>query len=243
MINRLQAAGAEALCLPTIETVPPESWQELDAAIARLSVTDLLILTSANGVAAFFARLTLAGLDSRALQGVGLVAVGPKTAAALAEHGLRADLVPTDHRAEGVVALLREQNVAGKHILYPRSALARDLICRELAAAGAVIDAPVAYRTLQPEADREGLRRMFAENPVDAITFTSSSAVDHFMALLGEAGACLPPQVAVASIGPLTSEAARRHGLTVTVEAPTATGEALVAALGEHFRSKSGSDK
>jgi uroporphyrinogen III methyltransferase/synthase len=242
MINRLQAAGAEALCLPTIETVPPESWQELDAAIARLSVIDLLILTSANGVAAFFARLTLAGLDSRALQGVGLVAVGPKTAAALAEHGLRADLVPTDHRAEGVVALLREQNVAGKHILYPRSALARDLICRELAAAGAVIDAPVAYRTLQPEADREGLRRMFAENPVDAITFTSSSSVDHFMALLGEAGACLPPQVAVASIGPLTSEAARRHGLTVTVEAPTATGEALVAALGEHFRSKSGSD-
>jgi uroporphyrinogen III methyltransferase/synthase len=83
---------------------------------------------------------------------------------------------------------------------------------------------------------------MFAENPVDAITFTSSSSVDHFMALLGEAGACLPPQVAVASIGPLTSEAARRHGLTVTVEAPTATGEALVAALGEHFRSKSGSD-
>jgi uroporphyrinogen III methyltransferase/synthase len=236
MVNLLQSAGAEALCLPTLEITAPESWKDLDEAITRLAETDLLVLTSVNGVAAFFDRLAAAGLDSRALQGVELAVVGPKTAAALAKHGLRADLMPKDHRAEGITALLKQRGVAGKRILYPRSALARDLLCRELTDAGASVDAPVAYRTVQPAPERDRLRRLFAENSLDAVTFTSSSAVDHFLALLEETGITLPPEIAVASIGPLTTETARRHGLGVAVEAKAATGESLVEALGEHFR-------
>jgi uroporphyrinogen III methyltransferase/synthase len=235
LIGRLQGAGAEALYLPTIAIAPPPDRRSLDEAIARLAETDLLVLTSVNGVEAFFARLEAAGLDSRALHGVTLVAVGPKTAASLAGHGLRADLVPADHRAEGIVDLLRRQGVAGKRILYPRSALARDLIVRELTAAGALVAAPVAYCT-QPTGDGDQLRQLLTGSRLDAVTFTSSSTVDHFLDLLGEDGAALLQKVAVASIGPLTSASVRQRGLTVAVEAAEPTTEALVAALAEHFR-------
>ncbi|MEZ4600704.1 MAG: uroporphyrinogen-III C-methyltransferase [Syntrophotaleaceae bacterium] len=232
-------AGAKVFCLPTLELGPPESWRELDDAIARLEETDLLILTSVNGVSAFFSRLTAAGLDSRALHGLKVVAVGPKTAAALTAHGLVADLVPADHRAEGVVALLRERGVEGQRILYPRSALSRDLICRELTAAGAFVSAPVAYRTLQPAVEAERLRQTLVETRIDAVTFTSSSAVDNFLALLDQADVSLSPDIAVASIGPLTTESVRRHGLKVAVEAKIATSEALLEALEEYFSSSS----
>lgn len=242
MVELLQAAGAEALCLPTIEILPPENWQELDEAIARLADTDLLVLTSVNGVVAFFQRLLAAGLDSRALARTRLLTVGPKTAAALQEHGLRADLVPDDHRAEGVIALLRQQGVSGKRILYPRSSLARDLISRELTAAGAEVTSPIAYRTRQPVDARERMREMFDGKPIDALTFSSSSAVDHFMNLLDETELHLPPEITIASIGPLTTAAVQRHGLNVTIEAPAASSEALVAALKNYFQASNDSE-
>ncbi len=239
LVGRLQAAGAEALCLPAIAIAPPPDWRELDGAIARLADTDLLVLTSVNGVEAFFARLAAAGLDSRALHGVTLVAVGPKTAAALAAHGLHADLVPADHRAEGIVDLLRRQGVEGKRILYPRSSLARELIARELTEAGALVADPIAYCTRPAEEDGNRLRQLLTETRVDAVTFTSSSAVDHFLDLLGEGGEKFLQNVALASIGPLTSASVGQHGLRVAVEAETPTTEALVAALTGHFRTAS----
>ncbi len=149
ILAQLAELGAEPVPCPTIAIVPPASYAELDAEIARLAETDYLILTSGNAVEAFFTRLHAAGLDARALAGVILVTVGPKTAELLARHGVRADRVPADYQAEGVVGLLRDE-VAGKRILYPRAALARDLIPRELTAAGAEVLAPVAYASAVP---------------------------------------------------------------------------------------------
>ena len=138
----LEATGAEAVPCPVIEIVPPPSWEELDSEIARLEETDFLILTSVNGVETFFARLKATGHDLRALKGVTVVAVGPKTATAVEDLGLRPDLVPGDYRAEGVIALLAGQNLADKRVLYPRAELARDVIPREFSALGATVAAP-----------------------------------------------------------------------------------------------------
>ncbi|MEZ4483624.1 MAG: uroporphyrinogen-III C-methyltransferase [Syntrophotaleaceae bacterium] len=232
----LQAAGAEAICLPTVEIAPPASCEELDAAIAGLAATDYLVLTSANGVAAFFARLGAAGLDSRALHGVTIVAVGPKTAAAIAEHGLRADLVPQRHQAEGIVELLQREDLAGKRILYPRSAIARDLLEKELCASGAEVRAPVAYRTEPVAEGAEQLRKLLAAEELDAITFTSASTVERCLALLAPHEVNYLNRTVIAAIGPLTAAAARNHGLTVNVEPAEATCEALVEALGDYFQ-------
>lgn len=230
----LTAAGAEAVACPVLEVLPPEDPAPLDAALADLAATDLLILTSANAVEAVFARLRETGRDLRALAGVEIAVVGPKTGEALAAHGLRADLVPEDYRAEGVLELLRARGVAGKRILYPRAELARELLVQELAALGAEVAAPIAYRTRPPREGAEALRQALAEG-VDAVTFTSSSTVDNLLAMAGPEGKELLAGVPLVSIGPLTSKTLRRHGLPVDVEAAASTLEGMVAAMTGYF--------
>jgi uroporphyrinogen III methyltransferase/synthase len=232
----LQAAGAEVLCCPTLEIVPPPDWRELDAALGQLSRIDVLVLTSVNAVNCFFERLFALGLDGRALHGVRIATVGPKTAAALRQYGLRADLLPDKQCAEGVLAALLEQGVAGKHILYPRSQLARDLLVTELTAAGAEVSAPVAYHT-RPAEGAAGQLRKILEEGVDAVTFASSSAVEYCLKLLGDDAPHLLAEVAIASLGPLTSATLRRHGLEVAVEAAVPTVESLIEALQLYFAS------
>lgn len=227
----LEEQGALPIGFPVIEIVPPESWQEMDAAIAALPATDYLVLTSANGVDIFFGRLRQQGLDLRALAGVKVVAVGPKTAAAIEAAGIRPDLVPSEYRAEAVVDLLRCEGMAGKRVLYPRAEKARDVLPRELAAIGAEVVSPVAYRTLAPAGAAETMRHLLQAKEVDAVTFTSSSTVENYLALLGSDAAELMKDVTIVSIGPLTSATARRHGLNVQVEPPDYTLEGMVAAL------------
>jgi len=236
----LEAQGAEAIACPVIEVVAPPSWDAFDAEICRLAETDLLILTSANGVEAFFARLAAMGRDLRALHGVTVVAVGPKTAAAIEARGLRPDLVPADYRAEGVVELLKARGVRGQRVLYPRAELARDLIPQELAAAGATIAAPLAYRTLPPADGGERVRALLAEGGVDAVTFTSSSTVENFLAMAGPGAAEQLRGVTIVSIGPLTTRTALRYGLQVDIEPAASTLEAMVEAMVAYYRQRQG---
>jgi len=237
----LEAQGAECLACPTIAIAPPEDLAPLDAALGQLARIDDLILTSANAVQAFFGRLLDLGRDARALGGVRVVAVGPKTAEVMAVYGIRPDLVPAEYHADAVVALLEAQGVAGRRVLYPRADRARELIPQRLAAAGAEVLAPVAYRNVRPEGGAERLRALLAEG-VDAITFTSSSTVSNLLALAGEE---LRPRLAtmpLISIGPLTSRTLAEAGLAVAAEAQSSTLEGMVAALVEFFTQAKGTE-
>lgn len=225
--------GAVSIVIPTIEIVPPSSFAELDQAIAGLEHVDFLLLTSTNAVDAFFARLNRLGLDAHALANLQTVAVGPKSAAALAERGIPVNLVPEDYRAEGVVALLRDR-VSGKRLLYPRAALARDLIPKELRAAGAEVIAPVAYASSAPEEAAGKLHRALAEG-LDLLTFTASSTVSNFVKLLSNEDLALARQVPVASIGPLTSKTARESGFKVVIEPGSSILDDMLAAIKEFF--------
>jgi uroporphyrinogen III methyltransferase/synthase len=232
MVEKLVALGAEPVLCPTITIVPPASYADLDAEIALLSKTDYLVLTSVNAVEAFFARLSATGEDARALAGVTLVTVGPRTAEMLAAYGVHADLVPTDYQAEGVVELLRGE-VAGKRVLYPRAALARDLIVRELAAAGASVAAPVAYASAVPAGAAATAHAALAGR-LDLLSFTAASTVHNFVALLGADDLALARAIPVAVIGQQTATAAREQGFTVAVEPTEATLEAMVAAITDY---------
>jgi uroporphyrinogen III methyltransferase/synthase len=234
-IALLALQGAEAVCCPTIATAEPESWSDLDAGIAALDRTDFLILTSTNAVDSFFARLAGKGADVRSLAGVRIVAVGPKTAGAIRARGISPDLVPEEYRAEGVVALLKEQGIAGKRILYPRADLARDLIPAELAAAGAVIAAPVAYRTVAPIGGGDRIRELLTTEEIDAVTFTSSSTVENFLEMVGPDAADLLEKVNVVSIGPLTTLTAERLGLNVAVQPQIYTLEGMMEAMVDFY--------
>ncbi len=169
-----------------------------------------------------------------------MVTVGPKTAEALAARGVHADRVPADFQAEGVVALLGSE-VAGKRVLYPRAALARDLIVNELTAAGATVIAPVAYASAVPTEAAATARAALAEG-LDLLTFTAASTVRNFAALLDTEQLSQARRVPAAVIGPQTAAAARELGFTIAVEPAEATLEAMVAAIVDYFK-ETGSEK
>ncbi len=236
----LESAGAEAVACPVIEIIPPPSYADLDAAIAALPQTDILILTSANAVDAFFTRLTAGHKDVRDLYGTTVAVVGPKTAEALQSYGLHADLQAEDFRAEGIIRQLMQQGIAGKRILYPRAELARNLINSELTAAGAEVDAPIAYSSRMPD-NGEALRDLLQAGKVDAITFTASSTVDNFMTLLDDRQNELLGTIPLFSIGPLTSATMTRHNLNIAAESTPSTLEAMIDSLTDYFQKQNNS--
>lgn len=236
LVRLLQAQGAETICIPTIEIAPPENWQACDDTLTRLSEYSGLILTSANGVDTFFDRITTLGLDLRALAGVEIIAVGPKTAKAIEKRGLKPDFIPNDYRAEGVVEALLAQGVSGKSYLYPRTEIARSLIPDSLTEAGARVDAPIFYRTVKPEGKEDMIRHLLEVGELDAICFSSSSTFDNLLAMFGEELQQLKKETAFFSIGPLTSDSIRKHGFEVALEPENSTLDDLVAAMVEYYK-------
>jgi uroporphyrinogen III methyltransferase/synthase len=236
--KRLEAAGAEVVEFPAITIVPPESWVPLDAAIARLREYQWAIFTSVNGVRFFWERLTLAGRDLRDLSGITVCAIGPATAGALLSHGIRADLVPSEFKAEAVVEAVGARPIQGARVLLPRAAEARDVIPKELARLGAQVDVVPTYRTIKSSAEAEVIRALLREGKIHAVTFTSSSTVTYFLDLIGEEAAALLKDVVVASIGPITAETAMKHGIDSHVVPGQYTIPALAEALAAHFQTR-----
>lgn len=232
----LEAQGAEVVEFPAIAIRPPESWGPLDAAIGRLRDYRWLIFTSANGVRYFWERLAAAGKDARDLAGITCCAIGPATAAAMAQRGVRADLVPAEFKAEGLVEALRDRPIAGARILVARAAEAREVLPEELTRLGAQVDVVAAYRTVRSAENAEELRALLRERRIHAVTFTSSSTVTHLLDLLGPEAGELLTGVVVASIGPITAETAARHGIASQIEPGAYTIPALVEAIAQHFQ-------
>src|SRR6185369_17407327 len=98
--------GADPICAPAIAIAPPEDAAPLHAAIRALEQYAWVVFTSANGVRAVFDALYEADLDARAFGAARVLAIGPATAAALRERGVRADLVPAEYRGEAAAAAL-----------------------------------------------------------------------------------------------------------------------------------------
>ncbi len=232
----LRARGASVFECPTISLVEPPCHAELDAAIGGLPDFHWTIFTSANAVQFFFARLEALGLDSRALGLCRICAVGPKTAAALLPHGIRADLVPGDYKAEGVVNEFRRMQISGMRILFPRADKAREVIPRELTAMGATVIAPVAYSNVIPGSMPQQAMLALEERRIDCVTFTSSSTVENLAAMLGENRFLhLLEGVAVAAIGPITSRTCRELGLEVAMEPKEYTLAAMTEEIVRFF--------
>ncbi len=226
----LAERGAIPLELPTIRLEPPADWGPADRAIEALDQYAWAIFTSANGVRYFFERLEHHGYDVRALKGVCLGAIGPATADALLALHLRVEFCPAEYVAEAIVEGMKQFDLAGKRVLLPRAQDVREVLAEGLSRQGALVDDVAVYRTL-PAGDPDAARRLFDDEEVDVVTFTSSSTVRHLVGLLGNQARELLGRVTVATIGPITSQTARELGLTVQIEAPEHTIPGLVAAL------------
>ena len=238
LVARLSELGAECVEFPTIEVIPPLSWNALDRAIGNLETYHWLIFTSVNGVNSFFLRLEHSAKDVRGLKGIRIAAIGPKTANAIRQKGARADLVPDEYRAEAVVEAFRKSGVTGLRMLLPRAAEAREVLPDELIKMGAAVEVVEAYRTVKPEGDKNAIRAMLEKGDIHMVTFTSSSTVNNFMEMFeGESDRLLKwmEQVTVACIGPVTAKTAAQRGLSVRITPSDYTIEGLTQAIVDYF--------
>lgn len=237
LAERLEAEGAEVVEFPTIEILPPESFEPLDRAIAQLDRYHWILFTSQNGCAFFFKRLLHQGRDLRALAHLKIGAIGLGTASTLEAMGLRPDLVPSEFRAEAFAEALGKETLQGLRILLPRAKVAREVLPQELRRMGAEVDVVTVYRTVKASGEWESVKGLLRERRVHVVTFTSSSTVTNLMEMLGEERHALFDGVTVACIGPITAEAAAGFGLKVHIVPSSYTIPALAWAIVEHFRS------
>lgn len=229
----LEALGAEAVLLPTIELSPLAVSEE--AFRSALGAHRWIFFTSPNAVEYFFRLLQQAGLDSRALGSKQLGVLGPMTARALVSHGLRADFQPSVYNAE---VFAREfvtqwgQEAKEGGILLPCSELAQETLPLALQAEGIpytrlplYANRPIAYSEAE-------LRMAFAG--ASWLTACSSSAVHHLLDLLSAQGlTSLVEDLPIAVLGEQTASAVRAYGLEPRLIAPEATIPSLIQALAD----------
>lgn len=232
LIEGLERLGAEAIHCPTIRIAEDEVAPDLRRAVSELESFDWLVFTSANGVRIFWDMLEAVRARPGLPERVRVAAIGPATGRSLRERGVEPTLVPDEYVAEAVAeGLTRVDDLAGRRVLLPRAAGAREVLPERLRAAGARVDEVAAYESVADEDGIERLRESVEAGRVDMITFTAASTVRCFVDVAG-------PEVGharVAAIGPITAATARELGMPVHVEAEEYTVEGLLRAITEFY--------
>jgi uroporphyrinogen III methyltransferase/synthase len=226
----LEALGARVTAVPAIAIRPVADHAPLDRALDALATYDWLTFTSVNAVDLFFERLGERAM--RVPDPVKVAAIGPSTAAALAERGVAVKVVPPEYRAESLLDAMLAAGAGGKRVLLPRARVAREVLPEGLRAAGATVDVLPLYDAVPPEPGRDRLREIFDGPGIDVVTFTSSSTVEAFGDL---APSPLPAGLVYACLGPITARTAAARGFAPLVVADTYTVDGLVDALVRHY--------
>lgn len=236
--SSLRDLGAEVIELPTIEIVPPTSWKGLDRAIDQIASYDWLIFTSANGVTFFWQRWMEKNKD-RLPPSLKICAIGPATAYQLMEKGIEVHYTPKEFVAEAILKGFEKSAIKGKRILLARAKEARDVLPEGLRKMGARVDVVETYRTVKPRGGSKRLKELLANGKIDAITFTSSSTVNHFVELLKKEDLReLLKNCAIGCIGPITARTAKNWKMRVQIQPKEYTIPALTQAIVQYFARK-----
>ena len=222
----IEREGFRVLHIPTVEIGAARNDGELERARSRIGDYDWVVLTSKRGVAALFEGMPAPPSTVR------WAAVGPTTAKALGERGVRVDCVPASARGDAIPeALAKLGRLGGRRVLLARADAADKALPEKLRQMGAQVDEVVAYRTVTgPDASRRALRGALADREVEAIMFASGSAARGVIELAGDGDARARALRAI-TIGPKTTGVARRLGFNVVAQAQTQDFAGLRAAL------------
>ncbi len=231
--DRIRDQGGDPVECPTIEICPPDTWHGVDEAIAQLATYQWVVFTSVNGVKAFMQRLGFHGRDARALAGLRVCCIGPRTAEEVQAFGISADLMAATYQAEGLIDVMQQAGVAGQRVLIARASEAREILPDTLERLGAHVCVAKVYKAVVPQIERERVRQMFCDHVIDVVTFASSSTVRNFLQLFNgrdDMKKNLNGTI-IASIGPITARTIRDVGLDVHVMATQNTIPSLVQSL------------
>lgn len=237
--DKLRAAGFEPILFPVIEIQPVEDNPALMRAIEHLEKYAWVIFTSVNAVPPTVSPHFLQkwGECPAGTRGVRVAAIGPKTAAALRQHGIEPDFVPEEYVAEAILPGLGD--VTGKWILLPRAEIARADLPEAIAKAGGIPHEIIVYRTLPAAVDAKGLNAL--KSGVDVVTFTSASTVENFIALCKQHRLDplnLPNNPLIACIGPVTAQEAQEAGFEKIVVAKEYTTDGLLEEIVHRYTSR-----
>lgn len=215
--------GARVVLYPLVEISP------LPFDMPDISSFSIFIFTSQNAVPLFLERMFSAGLDARSFSGKEIYCIGPKTRETLREYGIIADGMAEEYRAEGIVDMLKENDLSGKMVCLPRAKGARAYLAEALKGKGAEVEEVFIYETTIPkDANREDFLAALAE--VDTAIFTSPSGVRHALALLEDDKAPLKTKH-LAAIGPVTASAMEKAGIPADLTAGEYTDSGIIEAL------------
>jgi uroporphyrinogen III methyltransferase/synthase len=232
--SRLVSLGANVIEAPTIELTPPRDQAVVDAALRRAGEFDWIIFTSQTGVRYAKRRLFELGLDSRAFGKARIAVIGESTGELVhSDLSLRVDLCPQRSVAEALADELEQRGeIKSRRFLLLRADIARYMLIEQLehGGAGAVEDIAI-YETKSVDALPDELRAALAANQVSWVTFTSSSTVRNFTALLGDNYRSILANVKLASIGPITSTTLNELGLMPAAQAQQFDLDGLVEAM------------
>ncbi|HXQ25914.1 MAG TPA: uroporphyrinogen-III synthase [Candidatus Acidoferrales bacterium] len=240
-VSALESFGAEVFLLPTIALAEVEDPAPLDRAVSELDKFDWVVFTSRNAVKFLAKRFKVLEFP---LDRVNQLLLTPNIAvigSATSDEAWSVGFIPNYEAAESSGEALAQallEMVRGKRVLLPRSDQANSTLPQSLRSAGAEVVEVIAYRTIAPPLDSEALEAV-RQGAVDVITFFSPSAYRH---LIGEIGVetlrRLSGKIVIASIGPTTSNAIRRDGLEVAIEASTTSAAGLSEATADYFRQR-----
>jgi uroporphyrinogen III methyltransferase/synthase len=230
-VSALEDLGARVLVAPAITIRPIDDPSSLDQTLLRLNSFDWLVFTSANGVRFFIRRIFQTGFDIRQLGHIKIAAIGPGTAKALEEFGIKADLIPQKYRSEDLANALAE-HVKGKKVLLARADRGRTVLKDELdPIADEVVQVPV-YHNADADSIPEEVLQEIRNNQVDWVLLTSSAIARRFAAMLPpDEAQNLIAKIKFASISPVTSDATRAVGIEPIVEAEVFTLAGLIDAI------------
>lgn len=232
LIRGFEAAGARVELLPLIEVGDPRETGPLDEALAHLDTFSWVVFASTNAVDAVVRRRPPPWPED-----LRVAAVGPATRAALADVGVRCDLVARERTGEGLARELADTVGPGsgptsERVLLPRAADGRHELPNGLREAGFDVVAVEAYRKLRPVAARAAAHRLF-EKEVGWVTATSPRIARELAALFGPTWPDRRSELRALSIGPTTTRALREIGCTEIHEAEVPGVEGLVRAWRE----------
>ena len=207
-VEMVRSYGAIPIVTPTIE-LKDSKPEEMIKLCNVLNELDWLVFTSPRAIESFFKYCNLEDVPD-----LKVAVIGPKTGEALHKYGVKADLIPDDYTAEGLLEAFEKFDVKGMKIGLPRTMVARYTLPHGLQHRGAEVILADAYKSEMPD-DKSKIYELINDilnREIDIIMFTSPLTVKNLIKTAKEEGKgeivdiLRNKEVIVAAIGPITKK-------------------------------------
>ncbi|WP_424356095.1 uroporphyrinogen-III synthase [Methanobacterium sp. MBAC-LM] len=207
-VEMVKSYGAVPIVTPTIE-LKDSKPEEVIKLCNMINELDWLIFTSPRAIKSFFKHCSLEGAEN-----LKIATIGPKTEEVLNEYNVKADLIPDNYTAEGLLEAFEKFDVKGMKMGLPRTMVARYTLPHGLEDRGAQVFLADAYKSEVPD-DKSKIYELIDDilnKDIDVVMFTSPLTVKNLIKVAKEENKAeildifRNNEVLVAAIGPITKK-------------------------------------